>query len=35
MGVSLQNLVTETDKQAQAAIQYLKEYKKGRATFCH
>lgn len=33
MGVSLQNLVTETDKQAQAAIQYLKEYKKGRATF--
>ena len=33
MGVSLQNLVTEDDKQAQAAIQYLKEHKKGRATF--
>ncbi len=33
MGVSLQNLVTEDDKQAQAAIQYLKERKKGRATF--
>lgn len=33
MGVSLQNIVTEDDKQAQAAIQYLKERKKGRATF--
>ena len=33
MGTSLQNLVTEDDKQAQAAIQYLKERKKGRATF--
>ena len=33
MGVSLQNIVTEDDKQAQAAIQYLKECKKGRATF--
>ena len=33
MGVSLQNLVTEDDKQAQAAIQYLKEHKKGRVTF--
>lgn len=33
MGVSLQNLVTEDDQQAQAAIQYLKEHKKGRATF--
>ncbi|MBQ2034968.1 MAG: chromosome segregation protein SMC, partial [Peptococcaceae bacterium] len=33
MGTSLQNLVTEDDKQAQTAIQYLKEHKKGRATF--
>ena len=33
MGNSLQNLVTEDDKQAQAAIQYLKDRKKGRATF--
>ena len=33
MGVSLQNLVTEDDKQAQEAIRYLKEHKKGRATF--
>lgn len=33
MGVSLQNIVTADDKQAQAAIQYLKEQKKGRATF--
>lgn len=33
MGTSLQNLVTEDDKQAQNAIAYLKERKKGRATF--
>jgi len=33
MGVSLQNIVTEDDQQAQAAIRYLKERKKGRATF--
>ncbi len=33
MGVSLQNLVTEDDKQAQTAIAYLKDHKKGRATF--
>ncbi len=33
MGTSLQNLVTEDDKQAQAAIEYLKSHKKGRATF--
>ena len=33
MGTSLQNLVTEDDKQAQEAIKYLKEHKKGRATF--
>ncbi|MGM9525276.1 MAG: hypothetical protein ACI3U1_03300, partial [Peptococcaceae bacterium] len=33
MGVSLQNLVTEDDKQAQEAIRYLKEHKRGRATF--
>lgn len=33
MGVSLQNIVTENDSQAQAAIQYLKSQKKGRATF--
>lgn len=33
MGISLQNLVTEDDKQAQVAIAYLKDRKKGRATF--
>ena len=33
MGVSLQNLVTEDDTQAQEAIAYLKAHKKGRATF--
>lgn len=33
MGASLQNLVTEDDKQAQEAIAFLKERKKGRATF--
>ena len=33
MGTSLQNLVTEDDKQAQEAIAFLKERKKGRATF--
>ncbi len=33
MGTSLQNLVTEDDKQAQIAIEYLKTQKKGRATF--
>ena len=33
MGGSLQNLVTEDDRQAQDAIQYLKLHKKGRATF--
>ena len=33
MGVSLQNLVTENDQQAQEAIAYLKKNKKGRATF--
>ncbi|MBR6755336.1 MAG: chromosome segregation protein SMC, partial [Peptococcaceae bacterium] len=33
MGVSLQNIVTEDDSQAQKAIQYLKEQKKGRVTF--
>lgn len=33
MGVSLQNLVTENDSQAQEAIAYLKKHHKGRATF--
>lgn len=33
MGISLQNLVTENDRQAQEAIAYLKKNKKGRATF--
>ena len=33
MGVSLQNVITETDQQAQDAIRYLKEHRKGRATF--
>ena len=32
MGTRLQNLVTVDDTQAQTAIQYLKEHKKGRAT---
>ncbi len=33
MGPSLQNLVTESDADAQAAIAYLKKNRKGRATF--
>ena len=33
MGLSLQNIITENDEQAQEAIRYLKEKKKGRVTF--
>ena len=33
LGASLQNIITESDQDAQKAINYLKQQKKGRATF--
>ncbi len=33
LGASAQNLVTDTDEEAQKAIQYLKKHRAGRATF--
>lgn len=33
LGNSIQNIITKTEEDAKMAINYLKEYKKGRATF--
>lgn len=33
LGASAQNLITDTDQEAQKAIQYLKKHRAGRATF--
>lgn len=34
-GAALQNIVTDSEGDAKRAIQFLKETKGGRATFCH